>query len=402
MDMIIKQAAAILNAVVAQQTGQNAVAAITNTADFVSVAETALKTGRDPVLNAISQVWRDTVFAVRDYDVPLSTLRMTASRYGNATRKLSPEAMEMENDEASEYPVFYDASQTVPTGDGQSVDHYKIRKQPILQTAFYGSLRYEQVYTIFRDAFDVAFSSPEEIVRFSQMNVTERMNDRRSYEEAKARLLQLNFAAALIDENQSDRVVHLLSEYNTATGLATPLTAQTVYQPGNFEAFIRWAYARIKTIVGLMAHRSEAFQTKLSGHTVLRHTDAQNVRVALYRPLMEQINSMVLSNLYNNDLMTLPTYEAVDYWQGIDDPADISVTPVYTDAAGAQKVGNAVATDKLVGIIHDRDAIGYAWLNPTAAVTPLNAAGLYYNEFYHARFATLSDVTEKGVVLLLD
>lgn len=400
MDFEIKQAATLLNAIVAQQTGQTALAAINNMADFVSVAETALKTGRDPVINAISQVWRNTVFAVRDYDMPLSTLRMTAQRYGNATRKLSPEARTMEDDEAAKYPVFYDAAQNPPLGDGQSVDHYKIRKQKVLQTAFYGSLAYEQVYTIFRDAFDVAFSNPAELLRFSQMNVTERMNDRRSYEEAKARALQLNYAAALIDENQSDRVVHLLSEYNTATGLS--LTATTVYQPANFEAFIRWAYARIKTIVGLMAHRSEAFQTVITGHTVLRHTDAENVRIALYRPLMEQINSMVLSGLYHNDKMTLPTYEAVDYWQSIETPAGVNVKPVYTGANGAQKTGADVETDKLIGIIHDKDAIGYAWLNPTAAVTPLNAAGMYYNEFYHARFCTLSDVTEKGVVLLMD
>jgi len=205
MDMVIRQAATLLNAIVAQQTGQTALAAINNMDDFVSVAETALKTGHDPVLNAISQVWRDTVFAVRDYDMPLSTLRMTAQRYGNATRKLSPEAGTMEDDEAAKYPVFYDATETVPMGDGQSVDHYKIRKQKVLQTAFYGSLAYEQVYTIFRDAFDVAFSNPSELLRFSQMNVTERMNDRRSYEEAKARALQLNFAAALIDENQRPR-----------------------------------------------------------------------------------------------------------------------------------------------------------------------------------------------------
>ena len=401
MDMTIKQAATILNAVVAQQTGQTAVATINNTQDFVSVAETALKTGRDPVLNAISQVWRDTVFAVRDYDIPLSTLRMTASRYGNATRKLSPEAMTMEDDEASKYPVFYDANQNPPSGNGLSVDPWKIRKQPVLMTAFYGSLRYEQAYTIFRDAFDVAFADAAELVRFSQMNVTERMNDRRSYEEAKARLLQLNFIAALVDENQSDRVVHLLTEYNTQSG--SSLTPTTLYQPQNFTPFIRWCYARIKTVVGLMAHRSEAFQTKLTGHTILRHTDAQNVRVALFRPLMEQINSMVLSNLYNNDLMRLPTYEAVDFWQNIDSPADIDITPVYTDASGAQKVASAaVQTDKVVGVIHDKDAIGYAWLNPTSAVSGLNAAGMYYNEFYHAKFATLSDVTEKAVLLMLD
>ena len=400
MNMELMQAASILNAVVGQQTGQTALAAITTNDDFISTAETALKTGRDPVLNALSQVWRNTVFAVRGYDNPLSTLRFTAERWGNATRKLSPEARAMEDDERYLYPVGYDANQTDPYGDGLSVDMWKIRKQKVVQTNFYGSLVYEQVYTIFQDQFDVAFSNPSEFVRFNQMNVTERMNDRASYEEAKARLLQLNFIAAILDEANTDRVVHLLTEYNTATGLS--LTATTVMQAGNFEAFIRWMYARIKTIVGLMRHRSNMFQTVLTGTNILRHTDAENVRVALYTPFMEMIRSMVLSNLYNADMMTLPTYEAIDFWQSIKTPQSISTTPHYTGANGAAKNGSAVSNSTVIGLIHDRDAIGYTWLNPRALVTPINAAGAYYNEFYHARFATLSDNTEKGVVLCLD
>ena len=400
MDMELMQAASILNAVVGQQTGQTSVGAITTLDDFISTAETALKTGRDPVLNAISQVWRNTVFAVRGYDNPLSTLRYTAERSGNATRKLSPEAGVVEDDERYLYPAGYDANQTDPYGDGQSVDMWKIRKQKVVQTNFYGSLVYEQVYTIFQDQFDVAFSNPSEFLRFNQMNITERMNDRASYEEAKARLLQLNFIGALLDENDSNRVVHLLTEYNAATGLS--LTATTVMQAGNFEAFIRWMYARIKTIVGLMRHRSNMFQTVLTGKNILRHTEAENVRVALYTPFMEMIKSMVLSNLYNADMMTLPTYEAIDFWQSIKSPQTISVTPHYTGANGASKNGSAVSNATVIGLIHDRDAIGYTWLNPRALVTPVNAAGAYYNEFYHARFATLSDNTEKGVVLCLD
>lgn len=400
MDMTLMQAASILNAVVGQQTGQTALAAITTLDDFISTAETALKTGRDPVINALSQVWRRTVYAVRGYDNPLSTLRFTAERWGNATRKLSPEARPMEDDEAYLYPVGYDANQTDPYGDGLSVDMWKIRKQKVLQTNFYGSLVYEQAYTIFQTQFDVAFSSPEEFVRFNQMNLTERMNDRASYEEAKARLLQLNFIGALLDEGNTERVVHLLTEYNTATGLS--LTATTVMQPANFEAFIRWMYARIKTIVGLMRHRSNMFQTVLTGTNILRHTDAENVRVALYTPFMEMIKSMVLSNLYNADMMTLPTYEAIDYWQSIKTPQSISVTPHYTGTNGVAKNGSAVSNSTVIGLIHDRDALGYAWLNPRALVSPINAAGEYWNEFYKARFATLSDNTEKGVVLCLD
>ena len=401
MDFAVKQAAAILNAVVAQQTGQTALTAITNAADFVSVAETALKTGYDPVLNAISQVWRNTVFAVRGYDNPLSTLRMTAERYGNATRKLSPEAKNMEDDERYLYPVAYDASQqSNPLGDDLSVDMYKISKQKVVQTNFYGSLTYQQRYTVFQDSFEVAFSSAEEFLRFNQMNMTERMNDRKRYEEAKARLLQLNFIGALLDEDDTSRVVHLLTEYNAQTGLS--LTATTVFQPGNFEGFIRWLYARIKTIVGLMGHSSNEFQTVLTGKNVLRHSRPEDIRVALYTPIMEMINSMVLSNLYNPDMMRLPTYEAVDFWQSIETPQGINITPVYTSPAGVATTGSPVSNNTVIGLIHDKDALGYSWLNPRTLVTPINAAGAYWNEFYHARFATLQDNTEKAVVLCLD
>lgn len=399
--MIVQQAATFLNAVVSQMTDQSALAAINDFSDVVSVAEVLLQTGRDPVLNAISQVWRDTVFAVRDYDLPNSALRMTASRYGNATRKLSPVANGAEDDPAWDWPATYDAGQTPPIGDGNSIDPWKIKKSKVLQTNFYGSSVYHMVYSVFLSQFDVAFSSADELIRFNQMNVTERLNDRKRYEEAKAMALQVNFIAGLLDEGNTDRIVHALTEYNTLTGLT--LTATTVFQPGNFEGFIRWLYSRIKSIVGLMRHSSQKYQTVIGTLPILRHTSPENVRVALYRPFLEMINSMVLSGLYHNDLMTLPTYEAVDFWQSIDSPQGINAKPVYTDTSGNQKIATgAVSNSTVIGLIHDKDALGYSWLNPHTLVSPINSAGEYYNEDYHARFATLSDNTEKAVVICLD
>ena len=399
--MIVQQASTFLNAVVSQMTDQSGLAAINNFSDVVSVAEVLLQTGRDPVLNAISQVWRDTVFAVREYDLPNSALRMTASRYGNATRKLSPVANAAEDDPAWDWPATYDAGQTPPLGDGNSVDPWKIKKSKVLQTNFYGSSVYHMVYSVFLSQFDVAFSSAEELVRFNQMNVSERLNDRKRYEEAKSMALQVNFIAGLLDEGNTDRIVHALTEYNALTGLT--LTATTVFQPGNFEGFIRWLYSRIKSIVGLMRHSSQKYQTVIGSLPILRHTSPENVRVALYRPFLEMINSMVLSGLYHNDLMTLPTYEAVDFWQSIDTPQGINAKPVYTDTNGNQKIAtSAVSNSTVIGLIHDKDALGYAWLNPHTLVSPLNSAGEYYNEDYHARFATLSDNTEKAVVICLD
>ena len=399
--MNIEQASTLLNAVVEQATGQQTLTSISNVSDFVSVAQVLLQMGVDPVMNAISQVWRRTVFAVREYDNPLSTLRMTESAWGNATRKLSPVADEMVDDAAFDYPATYDAGQTPPTGDGLSIDPWTIHKQKQLQTNFYGSSVYMQHYSVFRNQLMVSFESPEQWLQFNQMCITERRNDRESFEEGKARLLQANLIAALIDEAATDRVIHALTEYNAVTGLS--LTSQTVMQAGNFEAFIRWLYARIRTVVGLMGARSEMFQTKIGTAKILRHSKPENIRVALYRPFMEMIRSMVLSNLFNADMMNLPTYEAIDFWQAIDTPDSVDLYAEYTDTAGAAKTSSsAVQQGDIIGIIHDRDALGYAMVDSVSAVTPMNPKGLYWNEYYHARCATLMDNTEKAVVLLLD
>lgn len=396
----VTQGATLLNAVVKQATGQTAIGNLANLSNFVSTATTLLALGKDPVLNALTQVMETTVFAERPYDQPLASLAIPGDRWGNILRKLSPVADEMEDDDAWLWPVGYDANQTPPDGYHKSVDPYIIHKQDALETHFMGSVAYMQHYTTFENQFDVAFHGPAELSRFFQMLVTERRNDRESFEEAKARLLQINFIAAIIDENDSDRVVHLLTEYNGASG--QNLSATDIMQAGNFEAFVRWMYAKIRTIVGQMRARSNKFQTNITGKNILRHTDANNLRVALYRPFMEYINSMVLSNLYNTDMMRLPTYEAIDYWQSIKTPGTINVTPVYTDTSGSPKTGSAVNNATVIGLIHDRDALGYAMRDFRMPPPIYNPRGLYWNSFIHARFTACQDNTEKAVILCLD
>lgn len=401
--MTVTQAAAFLNAIAEQQTGIGALGAINNGADFVSAATTVLTAGNDPVINAISQIIsRPAMFAVRDYNQPLGTLYMDGTRYGNAIRKLSPEAKEMEDNEAYEYPAAYDDTETDnPYGDDLSVDMYKISKQKVLQTWFQGSATYRQRYSVFREQFDVAFESAENLVSFFAMLTQERKNDRERYEEAKARALQLNYIAAILSENKAGRVIHLLTEYNTLTGQS--LTATTVMLPANFEAFGRWMYSRIESLIRLFAASSEEFQTNITGYNILRHTDPDKMRVALYGPFMAMINSMVNAGVYHADILKLPTYESIEFWQSIKTPQGINFKPTYTGTNGQVVTPtNAVNNAKVIGVIHDVDALGYALLNKRVDVTPYNAAGDYWNEFYKMRFRAITDLTEKGVVLCLD
>lgn len=399
--MTIAQASTVLNNIYGQITGGQ-LAAITSPADFVSVAQTLLLTGRDPVINALSQVWSKTIFAYRDYKAPLSGLEMDLERYGNAVRKLSPVSQLMQDDESFTYPVAYDAVNYPlnPYGDGVSVDQWEISKQKVQQMNFYGTAVYQQRYTIFKDQFDTAFSSADEFGRFNAMNLAERNNEKEQYKEAVARGMQANFMAALIDENATDRVVHLLTEYNAATGLT--LTATTVMQPANFVGFMRWAWARIKTIVRLMGARSSAFQTVVNNEKVLRFTRPENMRVAILAQFYDQMQTMVMSDTYHDNYLKGIDFEGIEFWQSIAAPASLSVTPVYTDTNGAVTTGSAVSETAVFGIIHDKDALGYALTNTWSAITPLNVDGGYWNESYHARIKTIQDNTEKAVVLLLD
>ena len=402
-DFTVEQMATIMNDVVEQATGQKALTAITNENDLVGVMQVALKTpGYDPIINALSQVMSRTLFAYRDYRAMLSSLEFDLPRWGNMVRKISPVASEMLDDERFTYPVGYDAINYPlnPLGNGLSVDHYKQHKQEVLQTNMYGQGVMEQVYTIYKDNVDVAFSDASEFGRFLSMLMTERKNDRESYKEGVARNLQANFIGSLIDEGATDRVIHCLTEYNSACNLS--LTDQTVFQPANFPGFMRWLYARCVVIARLMSRRSTMFQTNITGKVILRHTPKDKVRVAIHTPFAEMMRSMVLATTFNEQYLTADNFEEVDYWQAIDAPDEISLTPVYTDTSGAIATASAVAQDKIIGLIHDRDALGYAFVNQWAATTPLNILGGYWNEAHHANVKTLQDNTEKAVVLILD
>ena len=402
-DMTISQAATILGEAVEQATGQKVITNISTPEQFVSVAQTALKTGYDPIINSLSQIWSKSLYAVRDYSSPLTSLEMDLPRYGNALRKISPIAAKMQDDQRFIWPVAYDEKghSTNALGNGESVDMYKISKQEVLQTNFYGTAVYQQRYTTFKDQFDVAMSSADEFMRFNAMNMTERNNDKESYREAVARGMQANFIAAIIDEGQKSRVVHLLSEYNTETGLS--LSAQSVSQPANFAPFMRWVYARFNVIARFMGERSQLYQTAINGKPVLRHTRGSDLRVALYSKAYEQMRTMALSTTFHDDYLKLAKFEGINFWQSINTPDSVNITPVYTSTTGAvKKASKAVNKAGIFGIMHDRDALGYCYTNTWSATTPLNIDGGYWNTAEHATIKTIQDNTEKAVVLLLD
>lgn len=385
-DLTFNQAATVLNSIVKQATGQTAQLP-TNTAEFVSVAQTALKAGYDPVLNAISQVLSRTIFSIRPYNRKFAGLQVDNQKFGNITRKLNIADKDWEDDARFELV------------DGQSVDMFKVNKPNILQTNFYGANVYERSYTIFRDQLDNAFSSPEEFARFLTM-VTSNCSDMiEQAHENLARATLANFIGGKVSATNS--VYHLLTEYNTLTGLN--LTATSVFEPANYKAFMQWVYARVAAISALMTERSIKFQINVTGKEISRHTPYNRQKVFLYSPTAYQIESQVLADTYHDNYLRYAYNERVNFWQAIETPDTLNVIPTYLQADGTLTTPQAAVTvSKLFGCIIDEEAAGYTVVNTWSAPTPFNAKGGYSNVFFHFTDRFWNDFTEKGVILLLD
>lgn len=388
-DLTFNQLSTVLNSIVKQATGQEA-QQVTNTAEFVSVAQTALKTGYDPVLQAISQVLSRTIFSIRPYTRKFGGLMVSNQQFGNIVRKLNIADKDWENDSRFELT------------DGNSVDMYKVNKPTILQTNFYGANIFEKSLTIFKDQLDCAFSSPDEFGRFVSMTMTNASDMVEQAHENLARATLANFIGGKISGDTAS-VIHLLTEYNTITGLETPLTAETVYQPANFKPFMQWVYSRVASLSSLMTERTQKFHINVTGKEISRHTPVNKQKVYLYAPARYQTETMVLADVYHDNFLRMADNETVNFWQSIDKPDEINVQPVYLQADGSLKTdGSPVNQKGIFGVMFDEEAAGYTVVNQWSAPTPFNVKGGYSNIFWHFTDRYWNDFTENGVVLLLD
>lgn len=395
-----EQVSTVLTSIVKQATGQTVITP-TDTGSFTSVAQIALRADRDAVMQAISNVLGRTIFSIRPYSAKLTGLMMDTFRWGAMMRKLSIADSDWADDPAYKWPALWDNNQNPPSGDGQNIDPWTIKKPNVLQTNFYGASVYFDEMTIFEEQIETAFTGPEQLGSFLSLLMTNLSNRLELSNEGLRRGLVANAIASVVDENQSGRIIHLLTEYNTATGQT--YTAQQIYQPANFPAFMKWVYSRVAQITDLFTEMSVEFQTVITGKPVLRHTPYQDQRVYLYAPARHDIDARVLADTYHDNYLKYADVETVNYWQSISTPDSIDITPAYTSTAGVLTVpGSAVTQSDIFGIIFDRDAMGMTMLDRRVLSTPLNTKGLYRNLHVHCKQRVVFDNTEKIAVLLLD
>lgn len=393
-DLSFNQVATILTSIANQATGVDHLTP-TDTASFITLAQTTLKAGYDPILNALSCVLSDTIFSIRPYRAKFSIVTRDKTTYGLHSRKINYIDKPISNDDA------YDPSVLV---DGSSVDHYTINKPQVIQTNFYGENTFKDYITIFDDQLDVAFTGVEQFREFIS-GVIQAIDDKiTQIFEATNRMTVVNMIGGTLAQNGAN-VIHLITEYMADTGNTT-ITQSNYKSEAEFPYFAKWVVSRIEQISNMMTERSSQFHTNFTGATIMRHTPKEFQRGLFLSEMLTFMRTNMLADAFNEGDLQLVPHEFVNFWQSIENPSHISVRPSWVDSTGAVTeldVGDPdIEENYLFGVLFDVEALGHTIFNERMDVTPHNASGLYQNYYWHYLSRWWNDYSENFVCFVLD
>lgn len=388
--MAFEDAAAILTSLAQQATGQ-AVQAVTDLSSYISVGQQTLRTGYDPLSIGLSQMVSKTIFAYRPYRGALASLDRDSNEWGAITRKVN----------AINQAVESEGSYSLTDGT-HAPDMFTVRKPKLWQSNFYGYDVWADHVSITRKQLKNAVLNPGEMGRLMDLILGTKSNEMEISRVAFRRATLANLIAAVNALANTAQIRHLLTEYNTATGLS--LTATTVMQPANYAPFIRWAYAQIAKVSDLLENPSTTYHLNPSAGVILRHTPKADQRLYVYSGALHDIDAQVLATTFNDDRVKLPAVtETVNFWQSPDKPQEINIKPAYIDATGAVVASPTAQNVKpIFALLCDRDAAGVNFYDQDVGVSPFEVAGQYYNYWYHDGHRYYNDVTENAVVFLMD
>lgn len=410
-----KDAHALMNSLVAQATGEASLT-VTNSSDFVSAGELVLATGTENVLNALGIVMGRTLVAVRPYRAKLNIINaLNTGEFTSRLRKISfyqkpaQAAGDWNTDLYTNFAEGYDNG----SNGGASTGTMWEQSLPIpLEMNFGGQSVWDECITVLENQIKIALRDEDEFLRFVSGFMTQKANDIEKTKEAFNRMTLLNKMASVYDMSSvmPGSVVDLIAGFNAEKG--TTYTRAVVLQ-SHLQEFLQYFTATFKIYSDLMTHDSIKFHwspTKTVGGTsyvLPRHTPKDRQRAILYAPFFIRSKAEVFSEIFNPEyLEDGAQHELVDYWQSIDSPTSISVTPAVTDTAagatyGTQIVGSNVALDYVLGCLYDVDSVMTDYQFEGANATPIEARHRYHNLYWHFSKNSLSDPTENFVLFYL-
>lgn len=391
MALTSKQIYSIVNEVAQQAIGSSAIAVIDNTG-LIALGDTVLGTDatKNNFINALTDRIGRTIVSFRAYHSHFPDFERDSIEWGNILQKLKIGMPEAEKDDS------YDLV------DGKSVDQYKINKAKVNQLLFTTETPWQTHITVHLDELEKAFLSSDAMGVFISSMFGEVQNRIELAMENLSMDCVNNYIGEVIIRKSTvpNRIINLVTEYKDKTGVdhtTTPLAAL------DDEEFLKYVVRRVNSISSTMEYMTNGMYNQsiypegATGSVNSRHTPKSEQKLMLYIDLVNALKTNINSKSFNMEQVAIDIpFQTVPFWQSLKSPSDIKVK---VSSGGLDTA--TVNASLIMGILYDREAMGTFKKKYSSLTSPINAAGKYYNVFYHMITMYYNDLTENAVVFLL-
>lgn len=369
--MTTEQIYGLVNTVNAEAFGHSALV-VSDTSSLISLGNTVLSssTNTEAFLNTLAQRIGRTILRFREYRNKLGDMVLNDFEYGAILQKIKVMMPEAEADES------YDLI------DGNTVDHYKIAKPQVDQKLFVTRTPYQYHITIQRVHLKEAFLSAEAMGSFIGIIFGEVRN---AVEIGLENLSRVTLATA-IAEYSGTREIALVTDYNSE--YSASLTAADALTD---ESFLRYAIMRMNNALDMIQDASELY----NDGSMVTFTPREDARLRVLSQVQRRLETNVLYAAFHDKFVDIPEgYTTLNFWQAAQSPMDVDIK--------RPSDGVATTVSNVIAILHDRDAMGVYKIDEEVLTSPVNAAGMYYNQYWHEKQLRFIDLSENGMIFTLN
>ena len=317
------------------------------------------------------------IFVDRPYRGSAPSVLMDSWEYGSILEKITMDS----------YPEA-NQNDTWELQDGHSYDP-NIFTSPKVSAKFYNNKNTFEIPMSFAERqVKSAFDSVSQLNSFFSMIESGIENSMTIRIDGLVMRCINNMMAQVINDNNANRVIHLVTLYNTQFG--QNLTSDKALTTPEF---VRWA----AFYMGLYESRLTKLSTLFNVGGKERFTPNDRLHVIMLDEFAQAANVYLQSDVYHNEFTKLPNAETVPYWQGsgttyaLSDTSSINVT--YD--------GTTVSENYIIATMFDRDALGVTCLD-RRVTSNYNPRGEFYNNWYKFDAGYFNDLNENFVVFLAD
>lgn len=381
----------ILNTLVKQNEGKIAIteADITDTASFGrKLLSSELESSKDVVFKALMDRIGKTVVDMLQYDNKFSKIFKDAFAYGSVLQTIH-----VSNMEARKSGVY----DNLDNGDVDA-DIFKMFLPSVDQTLFENIQPWEFAVTITDKQIETAFVSAEGVAGFINGIFIAVKNSITKYLETCARTCYENLIVADFNSDKG-LAINVLQAYYDETGKV--LTVDNFqYDPD----FCRWFTSLMTDYVGLFEEMTVCFNHK--GYETFTPKDSNHL--VINSKMADNIKRFMTSNVYNDELVSMPYYDEVASWQGI------GTIPTFKDRlkvyakfknpdyeVGGSEPEYLTANKYVLAVMHD-DRVLSLTLKDRRTVSIPNEHGARRNVFEQGTVCNFVNLGHNSLVFYVD